>query len=241
MVEIGALANASTVAIGGTLGYLFQRIIPKKVQKTVLQAIGLGIIFIGLSGTLSKMLVIKNNAISTVGTIMLIITLAIGTIFGELIDIDAWLNNLGKTLAQHFSKKESSKFSEGFTISTLTVCIGAMGVVGALQDGLNHDPSILFTKSVIDFIVVLLFAASYGIGCSFAAIPVLIFEGGITLLATFIKPFLASDALIGISLVGNTLIALIGINMLLGSKIKIANLLPSLIFVIIYVHFWGLS
>ncbi|EJF01270.1 DUF554 domain-containing protein [Liquorilactobacillus mali] len=241
MVGIGALVNASTVAVGGIVGYLFQRVIPIKVQKTVLQAIGLGIIFIGFSGTLSKMLVIKSNSISTIGTIMLIVTLAVGTIVGELIDINTWLNSLGKTLSQYFGKEENLRFSEGFIISTLTVCIGAMGVVGALQDGLNHDPSILFTKSIIDFIVILLFAATYGIGCSLAAIPILIFEGSITLLATFINPFLTSDMLTGISLVGNTLIALIGINMLLGAKIKIANLLPSLLIVIIYVHFWGLS
>ncbi|KRL37620.1 DUF554 domain-containing protein [Liquorilactobacillus uvarum] len=240
MVGIGTLVNASAIIVGGIIGYLFQRIIPMKIQKTVLQAIGLGIIFIGFSGTLSKMLVIKNNAITVIGAIMLVISLAAGTIIGELIDIDAWLNKLGALLAQRFSRGQNSKFSEGFVISTLTVCIGAMAVVGALQDGLNHDPSILFTKSSIDFIIVLLLASSYGIGCSFSAFPVLCFEGGITLLATFIKSFLTADMLTGISLVGNTLIALIGINMLLESKIKIANMLPSLVVVIFYVHFLGL-
>ncbi|WP_311406589.1 DUF554 domain-containing protein [Liquorilactobacillus uvarum] len=239
MVGIGTLVNASAIIVGGIIGYLFQRIIPMKIQKTVLQAIGLGIIFIGFSGTLSKMLVIKNNAVTVIGAIMLVISLAAGTIIGELIDIDAWLNKLGAILAQRFSRGQNSKFSEGFVISTLTVCIGAMAVVGALQDGLNHDPSILFTKSSIDFIIVLLLASSYGIGCAFSALPVLCFEGGITLLATLIKAFLTADMLTGISLVGNTLIALIGINMLLESKIKIANMLPSLVVVIFYVHFFG--
>ncbi|GAJ26384.1 hypothetical protein JCM15457_1308 [Liquorilactobacillus sucicola DSM 21376 = JCM 15457] len=240
MVGIGTLVNASAIAFGGIIGYSFQRLIPIKVQKTVLQAIGLGIIFIGFSGTLGKMLVIKNNELTVTGAIMLIVSLSAGAIIGELIDIDAWLNKLGAALARRFSRGQSSKFSEGFIISTLTVCIGAMAVVGALQDGLNHDPSILFTKSTIDFITVLLLASSYGIGVSFAALPVLLFEGGLTLLATVIKAFLTTDMLTGISLVGNTLIALIGINMLLDSKIKIANMLPSLVVVILYVRFFGI-
>lgn len=110
-----------------------------------------------------------------------------------------------------------------------------MAIVGSLQDGLNHDPSILITKSLIDFIVVLLFATTYGLGCSFAAIPVFIFEGGVTLLAVFIKPLMTTPMLDAISLVGNSLIVLIGVNMLFSLKIKVSNMLPALIVAVIYI------
>ncbi len=241
MVGSGTLVNTIAVGGGGIVGYLFQRIIPVKVQETVLKALGLGVFFIGLAGTLSKMLLIKNGSVSTTGEIMLIISLAIGTVFGELIDIDKWLNQFGKYLAKHFGSTSSSKFSEGFLVTTLTTCVGALAVVGALQDGLNHDPSILYTKSTIDFITVILFAASFGIGCAFAAIPIFVVEGGITLLAVFVKAFMTTNMLTGISLVGDTLIALIGINMMLGTKIKIANMLPALIVVVFYVPFFGIG
>lgn len=235
MVGIGTIINTFAVILGGILGYVFQRLIPTKIQNTVLKAIGLGVIFIGISGTLSKMLVISQNHISTTGEIMLILSLALGTIVGELIDIDQKFINLGNFLQSKFSKENNSKFSEGFILSSLTVCVGAMAIVGSLQDGLNHDPSILITKSLIDFIVVLLFATTYGIGCSFAALPVFIFEGGITLLAVFIKPLMTTEMLNAISLVGNSLIVLIGVNMLLNQKIKVSNMLPALIITVIYI------
>ncbi|NVY96097.1 DUF554 domain-containing protein [Lactobacillus sp. DCY120] len=207
----------------------------------ILQALGLRIIFIGLSGSLSQMLVIKGNSLTARGSILLIITLALGTAIGELLDLDAGFNHLGDFLTRHFHNSENNQFSLGFITSTLTVSIGVMAIVGSLQDGLNHDPSILFIRSTIDCITVVLFAAVYGIGCAFAALPTLIFEGGITLLATLIKPLLTAEMFTGISLVGNTLIALIGLNMLLASKIKVANLLPAILLVPFYLHFWGLG
>lgn len=240
MVGLGTIVNALAIIVGGIIGCLFKNIIPTKVQNTVIQAMGLGIIFIGISGTLSNMLVIKNSHLSVVGSMMLIISLAIGTIIGELIDIDHWLNKMGKILEHRFSSSTNNKFSEGFIISSLTVSIGGFAVVGALQDGLNHDPSLLFTKASIDFVIVLLFAVSYGIGCSFSSIMIVIFEGGVTALAIFIKPILTANMIVGISLVGSALITLIGINMLLSLKIKVANLLPSLIMAAIYINFFGL-
>ncbi len=124
-------------------------------------------------------------------------------------------------------------------MTSLTVCIGAMAIVGALQDGLNHDPSLLYTKSLIDFIIVLLMATVYGLGCSFAALPILIFEGGITLLAVLIQGFINDSATQAISLVGSTLITVIGINMLWEEKIKVANMLPALVVAAIYVQFFN--
>ncbi|CAH1851696.1 DUF554 domain-containing protein [Convivina intestini] len=242
MAGIGTVVNAGAIVIAGILGYFFQRIIPLKVQETVLQEMGLGVIFIGVAGTLSNMLVLKHNQFTTTGTMALIVSLAIGTVIGELIDIDHWLNRFGHWLAQVFSgTSSSSKFSEGFVLSSLTVCIGGFAIVGALQDGLNHDPSLLFTKASIDFIIILLFAATYGLGCCFAAIGILVVEGGITLLAIFIKPLLTTPMIIGISLVGGTLITLIGINMLLNLKIKVANMLPAILVVTFYIHFFGLN
>ncbi|CAH1850996.1 Protein of unknown function [Leuconostocaceae bacterium R-53105] len=137
MMGLGTIVNAGAIVLAGIIGYFFQRLIPQKVQETVLQAMGLGVIFIGIAGTLSKMLIFKNGEFTTVGAMSLIVSLALGTIIGELIDIDRGLNAFGHWLSGIFSRGSTSKFSEGFVLSSLTVCIGGFAIVGALQDGLS--------------------------------------------------------------------------------------------------------
>ncbi|MHC3377797.1 DUF554 domain-containing protein [Ligilactobacillus equi] len=239
MIGSGTLVNTLAVAGGGILGYLGQRLISNRIQAEVLKAMGLAVFFIGVAGCLSQMLIIKGNRLSTQGEIMLAVSLGLGTVIGELLNLDAGFNWIGRILEKRFAKPGDSNFATGFIVTSLTVCIGAMAIVGALQDGLNHDPSLLYTKSLIDFIIVLLMATVYGLGCSFAALPILIFEGGITLLAVLIQGFINESATQAISLVGSTLITVIGINMLWEEKIKVANMLPALVVAAIYVQFFN--
>ena len=196
---------------------------------------GLAVFFIGIAGCLSRMLVIQNGSLTTQGEIMLAVSLGLGTVLGELIDIDAGFNWLGKFLEKKFTRGGDNKFATGFIVTSLTVCVGAMAVVGALQDGLNHDPSTLYTKSLIDFIITLLLATVYGLGCAFAALPIFVFQGSITLLAVLIQSLVTSQVTAAIGLVGNALIAVIGINMLWDQKIKVANMLPALLVAALYV------
>ena len=167
---------------------------------------------------------------------MLIVTLALGTMVGEAIDIDGWFQKLSSWLYRYAGQnKQGSRFTEGFLAASLTSCIGAMAIVGSLQDGLAHDPSLLFSKAVIDLIVNMLYAASFGLGPVFAFVPVLCYQGALTLLASLLKPLLTQAALNGLTLVGSTLIFVIGLNLLLKQQIKVANMLPALLFVPLYV------
>ncbi|SEM62984.1 hypothetical protein SAMN05216431_105135 [Ligilactobacillus sp. WC1T17] len=236
MIGLGTLVDCLALICGGFLGMFFQRLISDKIQKAAMQAIGLGALFLGISGTLNKMLIIKNGQFQTQDEMMLIVTLALGTMVGEAIDIDGWFQKLSSWLYRYAGQnKQGSRFTEGFLAASLTSCIGAMAIVGSLQDGLAHDPSLLFSKAVIDLIVNMLYAASFGLGPVFAFVPVLCYQGALTLLASLLKPLLTQAALNGLTLVGSTLIFVIGLNLLLKQQIKVANMLPALLFVPLYV------
>ncbi|KRM89584.1 DUF554 domain-containing protein [Liquorilactobacillus vini] len=227
---IGTLANTGSVILGGAVGYLFQRILTKKMQTTLMQALGTAVIFIGIAGALSKILVIKQETISTQGLMMAAVSLALGAFLGELLKIEEQFKSLGNWLRI----SDDSHFIEGFVAATLTTCVGAMAIIGPLQDALLHDPTMLFTKSILDGVIVALYTSALGIGAAFSALPIFIFEGSITLLATLISPYLTTAMTNGLSLVGSMLIFCIGLNLLLDCKIKVANLLPSLVVVLVY-------
>ena len=227
----GTIVNMLAISVGGILGILFGRFLSQKIQQTLELSCGVAVIFIGAGGTLSKMLLVNpNGTLETTGTLMMIVSLAIGGLIGEVIDIDEKVERFGKFLRQKSGSDGDSKFVDGFVTSSLTVCIGAMAVIGAIEDRLLGNFSILYAKSLLDFLIVMAFAASMGKGCIFSAIPVGIFQGSITLLAGFLEPIMDSTALSNLSYVGNVLIFCVGINLFFGKKIRVANLLPSLIF-----------
>ena len=227
----GTIVNMLAILIGGILGILFGKFLSQKIQQTLELSCGVAVIFIGAGGTLSKMLIVNpNGTLATTGTLMMIVSLAIGGLIGEVIDIDEKVERFGKFLRQKSGSDGDSKFVDGFVTSSLTVCIGAMAVIGSIEDRLLGNFSILYAKSLLDFLIVMAFAASMGKGCIFSAIPVGIFQGSITLLAGFLEPIMDSTALSNLSYVGNVLIFCVGINLFFGKKIRVANLLPSLIF-----------
>ena len=221
---IGTIVNVLAIMAGSVIGVLLQGKLPDKFQKIVMQGISLAVILIGLQMAL---------AISESKEILIVIfSLVIGGIIGELLKIEERLDRIGDLLKQKFGN-ENSLFVEGFVQAVLIYCVGAMAIMGAIQDGLNNDPSILFTKALLDGTSSIAFAATFGIGVIFSAIPVLIYQGSISLLASWIQQILREPVVRELTATGGLLIFAIGLNILGISKIKVGNLLPSLFVAVI--------
>ncbi len=228
MIGLGTVINVSAIIIGGILGLLFQNKLTNKIQESLTLAIGTATLFLGISGALEIML--DRSGLTT----MLILSLAIGTLLGELIDIEAKFEQFGKWLKIKTNNAHDSKFLDAFITTSLTVCIGAMAIVGSIQDGMQGDYSLLMAKAILDFIIVMIFASSLGKGCLFSFIPVGVFQGSITLLASFIQPIMTETALSNLSLIGSILIFLVGVNLVWDKKIRISNMLPAIIVAIVF-------
>lgn len=228
-IGIGTLANTLAIIAGGLIGLLLKKGINKNLQNIISQALGLCVIFIGGAGVFSGMLFVENNSIKSHGALILIASLVIGSIIGEIINIELRLEKLGLFLKQKVNAKENDLFIEGFVDSVLITCVGAMAVVGAFNDGLLNDPTTLFIKSILDFIILIILTSTMGIGCLFAAIPLFIYQGLLTLIAHFIGPIVSDTLLTQFSYVGSVLIFSIGINLCFGKKIRVGNMVPALL------------
>lgn len=229
MAGLGTLINALAIIAGGIIGMVFGKKIPERMQETLLKVNGTAVLFIGIGGVMSKMLTIKDGVVNTQGSMMMIGSLAIGTVVGELLDLDGWMHRFGVCLQKKTGNGSDSHFIEGFVSASLTVCIGAMAIVGAIADGIDGNHSILFAKAVLDLIIVMVMSASLGKGCLFSFIPVVILQGSVTLLAKLIAPLITTAALNNISYVGSVLIFCVGVNLVFDSKIRVANILPAIL------------
>lgn len=235
MIGLGTIINVIAIVLGTVLGILLHKHIPQRLQKTVVSGIGLSVCFVGISGVISKMVFIKNDGLDTKDTMLMVASLVIGAFIGELINIEKWLERFGDFCKSKLKTgNKNSRFTEGFVSASLLFCVGAMAIVGSLEDGLSGNYSTLFAKSLMDGTMSIFFAATMGIGVCFSIIPVFVYQGGITLLARVIEPLL-SDALINrVSLVGSVLIFAIGLNMVTENKIKVGNLLPAVLVPVFY-------
>ena len=229
MVGWGTGINVAAIIAGGLAGLTFGRRITKRCQETLLNAVGAAVLFIGIGGALQQMLHIENGTIVSAGTMMMIFSLALGALLGEWIDIDRRMERFGQWLRHRSGNESDTRFVDGFVLASLTVCIGAMAVVGSIEDGLHGDYSILAAKAVLDLIIVMTMTAALGKGCIFSAIPVGIFQGGMTLLAGLLSPLITDAAMSNLSYAGNILIFLVGVNLIWGPKVRVANLLPALL------------
>lgn len=229
MAGLGTLINALAIIAGGIIGMVFGKKIPERMQETLLKVNGTAVLFIGIGGVMSKMLTIKDGVVNTQGSMMMIGSLAIGTVVGELLDLDGWMHRFGVCLQKKTGNGSDSHFIEGFVSASLTVCIGAMAIVGAIADGIDGNHSVLFAKAVLDLIIVMVMSASLGKGCLFSFIPVVILQGSVTLLAKLIAPLITTAALNHISYVGSVLIFCVGVNLVFDSKIRVANILPAIL------------
>lgn len=234
MIGLGTLINVAAIVVGGVLGIFGGKWLNARIQETVTRATGVCVIFIGIAGVMEKMLSVKEGGLTSGGTMMFIVSMTLGGLIGELLNIDALMERFGKWLKQKSGNAKDERFLDGFVTATMTVCIGAMAIVGSVRDGIYGDYTILAAKALLDFIIILVMAASLGIGCVFSAIPVAIFQGSFTLLARLIEPLLTEASLAGISLVGSALIFCVGLNLIWKNTVRVANLLPALIFAAAY-------
>lgn len=235
MHGLGTIINCAAVLVGSLIGILIKGGLPKRFEETIFSSVGLAVMFIGLGGALSGLMTISEAALGTQYTMGMLLSLVFGSIVGEALDIETRLDHLGEWIKGKMPKKLAGKtFVDGFVTASMLFCVGAMAVVGSLEDGLNGDYSILAAKSVLDGISSLLFAASLGFGVAMSILPLALYQGGITLLAQFVKPYMTDALITQMSCVGSVLIFAIGINMIFGKKIKVGNLLPAILFPIIF-------
>ena len=233
MHGLGTIINVFAIIVGGLLGMLFGRFIGDRHRDTLCKACGLAVIFIGVAGALKGMFSVSDGKLVYGGDFLIIGCLALGGLVGELINIEGGFEKFGAWLKRQTHSTGDNSFIEGFVNASFTVCIGAMAIVGSINDGLYGDHTVLVTKAILDFIIIMVMAASLGKGTVFSAIPVALLQGGVTALSVLIKPIMTDKALLYLSVVGNILIFCVGINLVFGKKIKAANLLPAIIFAVI--------
>ena len=228
---IGVFVNVATVLLGSAVGLLFRKGIPERISKALMLAIGMCTIYIGIDGALegSK-------------TIVLILSMVFGTLIGTLIDIDDKINRIGLFIEKKMKRGDDhSSIAEGFMTASLLFCVGAMTIVGSLNAGLTGDNTLLFTKSILDLISSCLLASTLGIGVMFAAIFVLVVQGGLVLLAGLMQNVLTDPALIAeLTCAGSVMIIALGLNLLGVTKLKVANFLPALLLVPLFYKLWML-
>ena len=235
MHGLGTIINVAAILICGTIGLFIKKGLNQKIIDSVMKGIGVAVMFIGISGALTGLLKVNaDGSLETQGAMMLIISLILGTFLGELLKIEDRLESAGNFLKNKVKSKDGGNFTEAFVSTTLIFCVGAMAIVGSLNDGLTGDYSMLAAKSVLDGIIALITASTLGIGALFSIIPVIIYQGGITLLAEFISPILSQELIGNLSYVGSALIFGIGVNQVFGKKIKTGNMLPALLIPIFY-------
>ncbi len=229
MIGLGTIINTAGIVGGGVAGHFFGRYLSERHQDTLNVTCGVSVLFIGIAGAMEGLLKIEGTTITSGRSMFVVICLALGALIGEAINIEGWFERFGEWLKVKTGNAKDKDFVNGFVTASLTVCIGAMAIVGAIQDGIMGDYSILAIKTVLDLIIIMVMTCSVGKGCVFSAIPVFVFEGGITLLSRFIKPIMTDAALANLSLIGSILIFCVGLNLVWGKKVRVANLLPAVV------------
>lgn len=233
MIGLGTIINTIGIIAGGIAGHFFGRFLSDRHQDTLNTTCGVSVLFIGIAGTMEGMLKVEGASLSGGRSMFVVICLALGALIGESVNIEGWFERFGEWLKIKTGNAKDKDFVNGFVTSSLTVCIGAMAIVGAIQDGILGDYSILAIKTILDLIIIMVMTCSMGKGCVFSAIPVFVFEGSITLLSRFIKPIMTETALANLSLIGSILIFCVGLNLVWGKKVRVANLLPAIVIAVI--------
>lgn len=195
MIGLGTIINTAAIILGGIAGGLFGKRLTERYQDTLMKASGLCVIFLGIAGALEKMFTVQNGSIVSGGAMMMIASFAIGSLAGEWINIEHHMNRFGEWLKVKSGNSKDKIFVDAFVTASLTVCVGAMAIVGSIQDGILGDYNTLLMKAILDFVIICVMTASMGKGCAFSAIPVALFQGSITLLARGIEPIMTKPAL----------------------------------------------
>lgn len=238
MIGLGTIINVGLIIAGGLIGLLFGKRLTEQYQDTLLKSQGLCLLFVGIGGAMEQMLTITENGLSSGGTIMIVVCFALGSLIGEAAKIELRIEQFGEWIKAKTGNSNDNQFVNAFVMTSLTVCIGAMAVVGSIQDGISGDYSTLALKGVIDLILVCTMTASMGKGSIFSAVPVGLFQGCITILASFLQPIMTDAALSNLSLTGSMLIFCVGVNLVWGKKFKPANMLPTIVLAVIWAFFF---
>ena len=234
MIGLGTIINVAAIIVGGLLGLIGGKWLKERWQETIIKGMAVCVMFIGIAGVMQNMLTVTDGKIGTQGTLMFIVSIALGGLVGEILNIDGAMVRFGEWLKRKTGNSGDNSFLDAFITATMTVCIGAMAIVGSVEDGINGNYTILTAKALLDFVIILVMASSMGKGCIFSAIPVAVLQGGVTLLARLIEPLMTEAALSCLSLVGSALIFCVGVNLIWKNTVRVANLLPSIIFAVIY-------
>lgn len=232
MIGLGTLINSAGIVAGGLAGHVAGRFFREEQQEALSMACGISVLFIAISGAMQGMLQIEDGAITGARSMLVVLCLALGTVAGELIGIEKGFETFGEWLKEKTGNSGDARFVNAFVTASLTVCIGAMAIVGAIQDGILGDWSTLAVKTVLDFIIIAVMTSSMGKGCAFSAIPVFLFEGAVTLCARLVAPVMTPLAISYLSLIGSVLIFCVGINLVWGKKVRVANMLPAVLLAI---------
>lgn len=235
MRGIGTIINVALILLGGILGLIFGKRVKEKMKETVIIAMGVAVMVMAVGGIMEKMMQLNKDRLTASGSIMMIISLVLGAVIGETIDIDLRIEHFGIWLKKKSNSENEDSFVSSFVTASCIVCVGAMAILGSIEDGINGNYYILLSKGILDAIIIFIMSASKGKGAVFSAIPVAILQGSVTLIAIFLGEFMPPLALSNLSYVGNVLILCVGINLVFDKKIRVANILPA----IIIASIWG--
>lgn len=235
MRGLGTVINVALLIFGGLCGLLFGKKLNERIKDTLLSVNAVAIMMLAVGGVMQNMLSLSDGKLSTGGTVMMIVSLTLGGLIGEIININALVDKFGEWLRIKSHSTGDDSFVSAFVSASCTVCIGAMAVIGSINDGVSGDCSVLIAKAILDAVIICVMTASQGKGCIFSAVPVAIFQGVITIIAVFVGGFMTDLALSYLSYVGNVLIFCVELNLIRKKQIRVANLLPSLVIAVA----WG--
>lgn len=229
----GTWINAVAIIAGAGIGLLLRKGIPQRISDSIIQVEGIAIMVIGLNGIIGAMFLVDPASGKLVenGGLLLFISLAAGCLLGELLKLEDRLEAFGLWIE---CKMKARNFAKGFVTASLLYCIGAMGIIGSLNDGLQGDSSVLIVKSALDFTTGIVLASALGSGVAFSSIPVFLLQGTLSMSARWISPYISDELLRTVCMVGYAIVLVIGINFACNTKIRTANLLPALLFPILY-------
>lgn len=237
MRGLGTVINVALLIFGGLCGLLFGKKLNERIKDTLLSVNAVAIMMLAVGGVMQNMLSLSDGKLSTGGTVMMIVSLTLGGLIGEIININALVDKFGEWLRIKSHSTGDDSFVSAFVSASCTVCIGAMAVIGSINDGVSGDCSVLIAKAILDAVIICVMTASQGKGCIFSAVPVAIFQGVITIIAVFVGGFMTDLALSYLSYVGNVLIFCVRLNLIRKKQIRVANLLPSLVIAVA----WGFA
>ena len=234
MRGLGTIVNVLAIVIGSGIGMLCKGGLKERFQQVLMQACGLATMFIGMAGAFEMIFTVEEGRLQSGSTMLVVISLVLGGLIGEAINIEKGLDSLGEKLKKLVRAKGDNRFVDGFVTASLVVCVGAMAICGPLEEGLTGNSQTLFIKAILDLVIVAVFASVYGIGVAFSALSVGVYQGLITVFAVFISPFMSDHLITNLSGVGSVLIFAVGLNLLFPKKVRVGNLLPALLIPVAY-------